>query len=96
MSLKNFINEKQIKEQLDGMVQDDIGEFWVVTKASDVSEIKDILFDSTVKNMMLQAKGGLEMNDVIYIGKDKQQAIEIAQHVLSSVKSGEESFKRNI
>jgi len=86
MSLKQFIKQKKLLE----MVEDDFGEFWVVTKGTNHSEELDILFKSDVKGMMRQALGGLKEDDVIYIGNNEAKAKEIAQQVMSNLKSGDE------
>ena len=97
MSLKQYIQEKRNSQILREMSEDDIGNFYVVTKVTDVSEEIDVLFETNVKGMMLQGKGGLNPEDIIYIGKDENKAKEIAQQVMSHVQqSGDDSLRREI
>jgi hypothetical protein len=62
---------------------DEIGAFWVVTKPTEASILIDILFKSSVKGMIAQGKGGLEMDDIIVLTKDYNKAKMIADNLLS-------------
>lgn len=64
-------------------VVDEIGKFWAVTSASPVSELEDILFETTVKDMMTQAKGGLESRELIGVFKDHAAAMKLAKEHLA-------------
>ena len=57
---------------------DEVGEFWVVTAPSDVSELGDILFKKTVPEIGLQFKGGLKASDILGLFKDEGRAREFA------------------
>ena len=57
---------------------DDIGTFWVVTKATPESEIEDILFKSSVLSMVVQFRGGLKPEEIIIITPDEDKALDIA------------------
>lgn len=53
---------------------DEVGDFWVVTKPSDVSELCDILFKRTVAEIGLQFKGGLNAEDFLGVFTDEDRA----------------------
>jgi hypothetical protein len=61
---------------------DDIGTFWVVTKPTGVSILIDILFETTIKEIMIQCRGGLETGDIIMMTKDENKAKEVAKKLL--------------
>ena len=75
------INTIKQETAVDG-IDDEIGNFWVVTAASDVSELEDIMFKATVGRMMIQSRGGLDPEDVLGIFKDKNSALEMANRIL--------------
>jgi hypothetical protein len=62
---------------------DDIGDFWVVLKGTPDSELDDVLFESDVSNMMLQAAGGLKREDVICVTELYDKAEKLAKDQLS-------------
>ncbi len=65
----------QIAENLgEGFFQDNIGEFFVVTKPSGQSELADIFFKSDVVGMMRQSLGGLKHKDVVGIFPKKEES----------------------
>lgn len=57
---------------------DEVGDFWVVTKPSDVSELADILFNRTVPEIGLLFKGGLNAEDFLGVFTDEGRAREFA------------------
>jgi hypothetical protein len=68
---------------LDG-INDEIGKVWVVTAPTEVSELGDILFESRIGEMMLQARGGLDPDDVLMVTKNKSKANAYAQKVVAN------------
>lgn len=70
---------------VEASTEDSIGSFFVVTNPTKQSEIEDILFESSIKNMMLQAKGGLEYKDICLITKDSVRAKALADELLANV-----------
>jgi len=52
--------------------------FWVVTKATSLSTLGDILFETTAKGMILQALGGLRPEEIIFSSTNKDQALRLA------------------
>ena len=50
--------------------------FWVVTKPSPVSELADICFPCTFERLMLQARGGLNEDEIVGIYADEAEATE--------------------
>jgi len=87
MSFKKYLKETEdpfvmsrqdaVKYNNPGDV-DDIGMFYVVTKATPDSELIDVLFPATIKSIMIQGRGGLETDDVVAIVKDFDKAKQIA------------------
>jgi hypothetical protein len=61
---------------------DDIGNFWVVTYPTDISELIDICFESNVVNMMYQTKGGLNPEEVVGVFKREREAKDFASELL--------------
>jgi len=81
------INELNGARTLGFKGKDDMGKFWVVTKASKNSELGDILFDADVFDMILQARGGLAGGDIELITHDKNKAKKLAETLLKGVQS---------
>jgi len=61
---------------------DEIGKFWVVTRPRPTSEMVDILFETNVTGMMLQARGGLEPSDLAGVFKSKAKATDMAKRLI--------------
>lgn len=64
-----------------------ITKFWVVTKPSRVSGIRDILFLSNIKKMANQYLGGLDKEDIIGIYSNKKEAEVVAKKLLEKVRN---------
>ena len=56
--------------------------FWVVTKPNRASELGDICFACTFKQLMLQARGGLHEHDIVGIYADEAEAKQMAEKLL--------------
>jgi hypothetical protein len=56
--------------------------FWVVTKPSPVSELGDICFACTFKQLMNQSRGRLHEQDIIGIFADEAEAKQMAMKLL--------------
>ena len=67
-------------------ITDEIGKFWVVTKASRKSQIDDILFETDVIGMRMQFLGGLSAVDIVGFYKDENRARKVAEDELKRVK----------
>jgi len=76
---------KVLGYKIKAAVPDEVGKFWVVTRATKESTLDDILFEMDVFGMMLQAKGGLDKNDILGIFKDKKKATTLASKELAKV-----------
>ena len=57
---------------------DEVGKFWVVTAASEHSELNDILFKHTVPSIGVSFKGGLRAENILGVFKDEGRAREFA------------------
>ena len=77
------IDVGQIKYAQGGEIEiDEVGPFWVVTyPTSDIDELNDILFQSTIASMCLQFLGGLKLREIAGIYREenvaKQRAIDL-------------------
>lgn len=75
----------KIEEYLtEAKMTDEVGIFWVVTDTNYFSkdtELVDIVFESDIKNMMLQSKGGLKDSEIVGIYKSKSKAMKAAKKV---------------
>ena len=56
--------------------------FWVVTKPNRVSELGDICFACTYKQLMIQARGGLHEKEIVGIYADEAEAKQMAVKLL--------------
>ena len=56
--------------------------FWVVTKPSRVSELGDICFACTFKQLMNQSRGGLREQDIVGVYADEAEAKRMAIKLL--------------
>ncbi len=65
---------------------DQVGHFFVVTKATPDSTLADIVTEIDIPGIMIQSRGGLEVTDLlaVFIGRD--QAIEAGKKELARVK----------
>ena len=66
------------------LVIDEVGEFWVVTTATEQSKLIDILFKRTVAEIGLSFKGGLVAEDIIGLFKDEGRARKFALKQLTA------------
>ena len=56
--------------------------FWVVTKPSRVSELGDICFACTFRQLMTQTRGGLHEQDIVGVYADEAEARRMAMELL--------------
>ncbi len=64
---------------------DNIGKFWVVTKPTELSVIEDILFETDIKGLFNQVRGGLKEEDIKGLTKDKKIAELLATDILKAM-----------
>ncbi len=66
------------------MAKDEIGNFWVVTTPTEVSELGDILFEADIPYLYNQFRGGLKIEEIegLFQYKDKVHAEKFAQSLL--------------
>ena len=78
-----LLNEGVNVKNFDNVMEDQVGMFWVVTnKMSDDDTLMDILFESDVFHFANQVRGGLSMEDVYGLYKDKNKATQAAKTIL--------------
>jgi hypothetical protein len=68
------------------IVMAEIKKFWVVTKPNRTSGLIDILFESDIKGMDRQFKGGLTTKEIVGIYTTKSHGEKVAKKALGSVK----------
>ena len=56
--------------------------FWVVTRPSAVSDVNDICFESDLRGLTLQVRGGLDLGENVAIYDDHDEAVEDAKNRL--------------
>src|SRR5208282_3543436 len=56
--------------------------FWVVTRPNRVSELGDICFACTFKQLMNQSRGGLHEQDIVGVYADEAEARQLAMKLL--------------
>ena len=78
----NKINELSGKHVTKFKGVDEIGNFWVVTQPTGVSELVDIFFEADVFDMYLQIRGGLEGDSIVGIYKNKAKAKKVAEKLI--------------
>lgn len=61
---------------------DNIGKFWVVTKPTELSVIEDILFETDIKSLFNQVRGGLKEEDIKGLFITKRTAESLANNIL--------------
>ena len=83
-SLVNNIEEAMGGKRNENFTGDDeIGDFWVVTKADKISILADILFDADIFDIHLQINGGLKGSDIVGIYKKEAKARKVAEKQLA-------------
>ena len=60
--------------------------FWVVTQASKISELGDILFETDYVGLTLQMKGGLRADEIVAIARSEKGALPTAKALLRKAK----------
>ena len=74
---------KLLDENLTDGIDDEIGNFWVVTAPTEQSTLTDIVFGSNIGKMMIQARGGLDPDDVLMVTKDRKKAFDRGKKLLA-------------
>lgn len=64
-------------------------QIFVVTNPTKNSELMDISFGTTIVDLMLQARGGLDAHDVVGVYKSKAEADKVASEILRKRDAGE-------
>lgn len=97
--VESIVNEIRTK---DFEVKDEIGKFFVVTSPNKDSTKEDILFESDVFHFSNQVKGGLSLDNVMGLYKNKSDANRIATEALKErdthldeLKSSMEEFRNH-
>ena len=92
-SLKEIITSP-IKEAMGGKSfygfkgEDEIGSFWVVTKADKNSEMMDIISKADIFDLHLMLRGGLKPRDIIGIYKKESKARKKAEQQMAKYWDG--------
>lgn len=57
-------------------------EMWVVTRPTLNSEMADICYKSSIKNLMLQTMGGLKFEEIVAVYDNEKRAVGLAVTLL--------------
>lgn len=98
--LKKLILEvvKETKEESDDIkkynpegLKDKLGAFFIVTKPTSLdknTQLKDIVFKTTIFYLFNQLDGGLPKEEIVGIFKSKSEANQLANEILTKFKKG--------
>ena len=64
-----------------------IGKFWIVTSPRPESVLDDILFETDIKGLALQFRGGLREEDIHAVFTEKPEASKEAGKVLDAYRT---------
>ena len=83
VEISGLVEAKINVKNFDNVKEDQVGTFWIVTnKLSDSDTLIDIMFESDVFHFANQVRGGLSMEDVYGIYKDKNKATQAAKAII--------------
>jgi hypothetical protein len=72
---------------------------WVVTRAARDSTLADVCFAASPKDLMLQVRGGLEVDEVVSVFDNEQEAKDLATYLIeTAIQVGKhlDAIERNI
>lgn len=94
-SFQEYLKEKEnIKEenQFDPHYGDELGNFYIVTKATPESTKEDVMMELNLADIMMQAKGGLKPEDIVYVGKNEANAKDYTIGVITAAQEGDDNL----
>lgn len=71
--LKEVEEAEVVKEEV-GLPVDEIGKFFIVEKPTKDSEMEDVVYELDLPAFALQIKGGLDVNNILGVYKQKSDA----------------------
>lgn len=71
-----------------------IDKFWIVTRPKGSSELSDICFQTDIKGLALQFKGGLDPEEILAVYTAMNEAQRAADRILTIVKEAEIAFEQ--
>lgn len=71
--LKEVEEAEVVKEEV-GIPVDEIGKFFIVEKPTKDSEMEDVVYELDLPAFALQIKGGLDVNNILGVYKQKSDA----------------------
>lgn len=80
--LDKYLNEGSGKSVFGYKGPDEVGKFWVVTFPTQFSSLNDIFFEADIFDFALQLRGGLEVEEISGIFKNKAKAKKLAVKLL--------------
>jgi superfamily I DNA and RNA helicase len=72
---------------------------WVVTRAARDSTLADVCFTASPKDLMLQVRGGLEVDEVVAVFDNEHEAKDLATYLIkNAIQVGKhlDAIERNI
>jgi hypothetical protein len=73
-----------------------IDKFWVVTLPKLESVLEDVLFETDIKGLALQFRGGLREDDIHAVFTDKELASKEAAKVLGAFMAYQTAIRRQV
>lgn len=95
--LLSEIEEAEVVKEEVGPKVDEVGKFFIVEKPSQKSTIEDIVYETDVKELIDHAKGGLKIENIIGLYKQKSDARRAGTEALkefeASIKEMEDAME---
>ena len=71
LDLLKEVEDSQVIKEVEGILTDEIGKFFIVEKPTKDSEMEDVVYELDLPEFALQIKGGLDVKNILGIFKDK-------------------------
>lgn len=85
----------QLNEQgKDDAFVDEIGKFYIVTVPTVDSELGDHMYETDIRTVYYQFKGGLDIDEIVLVTKNENLARDVAQEMKKKMYPNPEEEKR--
>ena len=100
LDLLKEVEDSQVIKEVEGILTDEIGKFFIVEKPTKDSEMEDVVYELTLPEFALQIKGGLDVKNILGVYKQKSdarragtEAIKAFQDTLKEMEDAMEAFR---
>ena len=100
LDLLKEVEDSQVIKEVEGILTDEIGKFFIVEKPTKNSEMEDVVYELDLPEFALQIKGGLDVKNILGIFKDKlgakragSEALKEYESTLKEMEDAMESFR---